>query len=43
MPGMFLTPTEWERLAGLPVDIPHWDLLTSSTLTEYDRALIDTY
>jgi hypothetical protein len=43
MPGTFLTPTERERLAGFPEDIPHWNLITSSTLTEHDRALIDTY
>jgi hypothetical protein len=43
MPGMFLTPTGRERLAGFPEDISHWNLITSSTLTEHDRVLIDTY
>jgi hypothetical protein len=43
MPGRFLTLTERERLAGSPEDIPLWNLITSSTLTEHDRALIDTY
>ena len=42
MPGTFLTPTERERLAGFPEDMPQWDLITSPTLTEYNRALIDT-
>ena len=43
MPRTFLTPKERERLAGFPNDIPQWDLITSFTLTEPDRALIDTY
>jgi TnpA family transposase len=43
MPGTFLTPKERERLACFPEDIPHWDLITYFTLTEPDRALIDTY
>lgn len=43
MPGTFFTTKERERLAGFPEDIPHWDLITYFTLTEHDRALIDTY
>jgi len=43
MPGAFFTAKERERLAGFPEDIPHWDLITYCTLTEHDRALIDTY
>lgn len=37
------TIKERERLAGFPEEIPHWDLITYCTLTEHDRALIDTY
>ena len=43
MPGTLFTTNERERLAGFPEDIPHWDLITYCTLTEHDRALIDTY
>jgi hypothetical protein len=40
MPGTFLTPKERERLACFPDDIPHWDLITSFTLTEQDHTFI---
>ena len=43
MPGTFFTTQERERLAGFPEDIHPWDLITYCTLTEHDRALIDTY
>ena len=43
MPGTFLTAKERERLAGFPEDIPHWDLITSFTLTEQDHTFIKTY
>jgi TnpA family transposase len=43
MPGTFLTPKERERLACFPDDIPHWDLITSFTLTEPDHTFIQTH
>ena len=43
MPGTFLTAKEREQLASFPDDIPHWDLITSFTLTEEDHTFIQTY
>jgi len=43
MPGTFLTPKERERLACFPDDIPHWDLITSFTLTAQDHTFLKTY
>jgi hypothetical protein len=43
MPGTFLTAKERERLASFPDDIPHWDLLTSFTLTDEDHTFMKTY
>jgi Domain of unknown function (DUF4158) len=43
MPGTFLTAKERERLASFPEDIPHWDLITSFTLTDEDHTFIQTY
>ena len=43
MPGTFLTTKERERLASFPDDIPHWDLITSFTLTDEDHTFIQTY
>src|SRR5215468_6512353 len=43
MPGTFLTAKEREHLASFPDDIPHWDLITSFTLTHEDQTFIQTY
>lgn len=43
MPSTFLTLKERERLTCFPDEIPQYDLITSFTLTEHDRSLIDTY
>src|SRR6266542_1976912 len=43
MPGTFLTPKERERLACFADDIPHWDLITSFTLTEQDHIFNQTH
>ena len=43
MPGTFLTAKEREQLASFPDDIPHWDLITSFTLTDEDHTFIQTY
>ena len=43
MPGTFLTAKERERLASFPDAIPHWDLITSFTLTDEDHTFIQTY
>jgi hypothetical protein len=38
-----LTPKEREQLACFPDDIPHWDLITSFTLTAQDHTFIQTH
>jgi hypothetical protein len=43
MPGTFLTAKERARLASFPDAIPHWDLITSFTLTDADHTFIQTY
>jgi hypothetical protein len=43
MPSSFLTLKECKRLTCFPDEIPQWDLIIYSTLTEYDGFLIDTY
>jgi uncharacterized protein DUF4158 len=43
MPGTFLPAKEREHLASFPEDIPHWDLITSFTLTHEDQTFIQTY
>jgi hypothetical protein len=43
MPGTFLTAKEREQLASFPNDIPHWDLITSFTLTDEDHTFLKTY
>ena len=43
MPRTFLTVKERERLAGFPDTVPHWDLITSFTLTDEDHTFLKTY